>query len=53
MLDISPVPAAVPVIKPVKIKRDDPRFSNQPRRKKTNPPEQQDSQPAQHIDVSV
>lgn len=51
MLEIPPLSPAYPVIKPEKIKKDEP-LSEQPQRKKKQALEEQD-QPVQHIDERV
>jgi hypothetical protein len=52
MLEIQPLFPAYPVIKPGKIKKDD-HLPEQPQRKKKPALEEQESQPAQHIDEIV
>jgi hypothetical protein len=52
MLEIQPLFPAYPVIKPGKIKKDDP-LSGQQQRKKKPVLEEQEMQPAQHIDEVV
>jgi len=52
MLEIPPLSPAYPVIKPGKIKKDD-HLSEQPQGKKKQASEEQEAQPAQHIDEIV
>jgi hypothetical protein len=52
MLEIPPLSPAYPVIKPGKIKKDDD-LSEQLKRKKKQALEEQETQPAQHIDEIV
>jgi hypothetical protein len=52
MLEIPPLSPAYPVIKPGKIKKEDP-LSEQPQHKKKQALEEQETQPAQHIDEIV
>ncbi len=52
MLEIPALSPAYPVIKPGKIKKDDP-LSEQPQRKKKQALEEQESQPVQHSDEIV
>jgi hypothetical protein len=52
MLEIPPLSPAYPVIKPGKIKKDDP-LSAQQQRKKKPPLKEQEDRPMQHIDEVV
>lgn len=52
MLEIPPLSPAYPVIKPEKTKKDD-RLSGRLQRKKKQDPEEQETQPTQHIDEIV
>ena len=52
MLEIFPLSPAYPIIKPGKIKKDDP-FSEQRQGKKKPLLEEQEDQPVQHIDELV
>ena len=52
MLEIPPLPPAYPVIKPGKIKKDEP-LSKQPQRNKNQILEEQKTLPVQHIDEIV
>jgi hypothetical protein len=52
MLELPPLSPAYPVIKPGKIKKDEP-LSEQPQRKKKQALAEQESQPVQHIDEIV
>ena len=52
MLEIPPLSPAYPVIRPGKIKKDD-HFSEQPKHKKKQALEEQETLPVQHIDEVV
>ena len=52
MLEIPPLSPAYPVIRPGKIKKEEP-LAEQPQHKKKQGLEEQETQPAQHIDEIV
>jgi hypothetical protein len=52
MLEITPLLPSYPVIKPGKIKRDEP-LPEPPQRKKKQASEEQDAQPVQHLDEII